>query len=82
MEAKLESAVLRTAVTDKRTDLISQKGENAMLWTIILILVILWALGFGLGIGGASVGGLIHLLLVIAVIVLLVQLITGRRPVV
>jgi len=70
------------AVTDKRTDLISQKGENAMLWTIILILVILWALGFGLGIGSASIGGLIHLLLVIAVIVLIVQLITGRRPVV
>ena len=53
-----------------------------MLWTIILILFILWALGFGLGVGGASIGGLIHLLLVIAVIVLIVQLITGRRPVV
>lgn len=55
-----------------------QKEENTMLWTIILILLVLWALGFGFA--GAAVGNLIHLLLVIAVIVLLVQLITGRRP--
>lgn len=49
-----------------------------MLWTIILILLVLWALGFGFA--GAAVGNLIHILLVIAVVVLLVQLITGRRP--
>lgn len=49
-----------------------------MLWTIILILLVLWALGFGFA--GASVGNLIHILLVIAVVVLLIQLITGRRP--
>jgi len=48
-----------------------------MLWTIILILLVLWALGFGLA--GAAAGNLIHLLLVVAVVVLLVQLITGRR---
>ncbi|MFN2501109.1 MAG: lmo0937 family membrane protein [Pyrinomonadaceae bacterium] len=48
-----------------------------MLWTIILILLVLWALGFGFA--GASVGNLIHILLVIAVVVLLIQLITGRR---
>lgn len=48
-----------------------------MLWTIILILIILWALGLGFGVAG----NLIHLLLVIAVIVLLVELITGRRAV-
>jgi len=82
MEVKLDGYLEDGGNRQKRTDLMSKKGENAMLWTIILILVILWALGFGLGIGGASVGGLIHLLLVIAVIVLLVQLITGRRPVV
>jgi hypothetical protein len=47
-----------------------------MLWTVVLILLILWALGaFVLPLGG----GLIHLLLVIALIVLLVQLISGRR---
>ena len=49
-----------------------------MLWTVILILLVLWALGYGFA--GASIGGLVHILLVLAVIVLLVQLITGRRP--
>jgi len=48
-----------------------------MLWTIVIILVVLWALGFGFA--GAQVGGLIHILLVVAVIVLVVQLIRGRR---
>jgi len=47
-----------------------------MLWTIIIILVVLWALGFGFA--GAQVGSLIHILLVIALIVLVVQLIRGR----
>jgi hypothetical protein len=50
-----------------------------MLWTIIIILLVLWALGFGFA--GAQLGGLVHLLLVIAVIVLIVQLVTGRRAV-
>ncbi len=49
-----------------------------MLWTIILILLVLWALGFGFA--GASLGNLIHILLVVAVVVLIVQLVTGRRP--
>lgn len=46
-----------------------------MLWTIFAILLILWLLGFGFHIAGS----LIHLLLVVAVVVLLIQLITGRR---
>jgi len=46
-----------------------------MLWTIIVILFILWLLGFSFHIGGA----LIHLLLVIAVVVLIFNLISGRR---
>jgi hypothetical protein len=46
-----------------------------MLWTILVILIILWLLGFALKLGG----GLIHLILVIALIILVVQLITGRR---
>lgn len=46
-----------------------------MLWTIIAILVVLWLLGFVGGIGG----GLVHALLVIAGIVLVFQLISGRR---
>ena len=46
-----------------------------MLWTIFVILLILWILGFSFHIAGS----LIHLLLVIAVVVLIVNLITGRR---
>ncbi len=46
-----------------------------MLWTILLILIILWLLGFLMKIGG----GLIHLILVIALIILVIQLVTGRR---
>ena len=48
-----------------------------MLWTIAVILVVLWLLGFSLNVAG----GLIHILLVIAVIVVLFRLISGRRPV-
>lgn len=46
-----------------------------MLWTIFVVLGVLWLLGFSLEIGG----GLIHALLVIAVIVLVYNLLTGRR---
>jgi hypothetical protein len=45
-----------------------------MLWTIAVILFILWILGFALHVGG----GLIHILLVIAVIVIIYRLFTGR----
>jgi hypothetical protein len=46
-----------------------------MLWTIAIILLVLWLLGFAIHIGG----GLIHILLVLAIIVGLIQLFTGRR---
>ncbi|HJR53668.1 MAG TPA: lmo0937 family membrane protein [Gemmatimonadota bacterium] len=46
-----------------------------MLWTIIVVLVILWLLGFAFEVAG----GLVHLLLVIALVVLVYQLVTGRR---
>jgi hypothetical protein len=49
-----------------------------MIWTIAVILFVLWLLGFfALHVGG----GLIHILLVLAVIVVLYRLITGRRPI-
>jgi uncharacterized protein DUF5670 len=48
-----------------------------MLWTIFTILVILWLLGWGFHVAG----GLIHLLLVIALIVAVINLVTGRRTV-
>jgi Family of unknown function (DUF5670) len=46
-----------------------------MLWTICVILLVLWLLGFSFSVGGS----LIHLLLVVAVIVLLFNLLSGRR---
>lgn len=46
-----------------------------MLWTIVVLLLILWLLGFTLHVAG----GLIHLLLVIALVVIVIQLLTGRR---
>jgi hypothetical protein len=50
--------------------------ENVnMLWTIIVVLFILWILGFSLHFGG----GLIHILLVLAIIVLIYNLLAGRR---
>jgi hypothetical protein len=47
-----------------------------MLWTIIVVLIILWVLGFSFEIAG----GLVHILLVIALIILIFRLITGRKP--
>ena len=47
-----------------------------MLWTIALILIILWVLGL---VSSYTMGGFIHILLVIAVIVVLVNIIQGRR---
>lgn len=54
-------------------------GKSAMLWTIFVILLVLWLLGW---IGFHTIGWYIHLLLVLALIVLVIQLVTGRRPVV
>ena len=47
-----------------------------MLWTICVILIILWLLGL---VTGTAMGGLIHILLVIAIIMVLVNVISGRR---
>jgi Family of unknown function (DUF5670) len=47
-----------------------------MLWTIAVILLVLWALGM---VTSMTMGGLIHILLVVAIIVVLVQVIQGRR---
>jgi hypothetical protein len=51
--------------------------EAHMLWTILVVLLILWLLGFTT----AAVGNLIHLLLVVALVVLILQLLSGRRGV-
>ncbi len=48
-----------------------------MLWTIIVVLLILWILGFSFSIGWS----LIHLLLVVALVVLVINLVSGRRAI-
>ncbi len=48
-----------------------------MLWTIVAILLILWLLGFSLSLGGS----LIHLLLVVALVIIVINLVSRRRVV-
>lgn len=50
-----------------------------MLWTLFVVLLLLWVLGI---VSSYTLGGFIHLLLVVAVVALLIQLISGRRTVV
>ena len=49
-----------------------------LLWTIAIILVILWAVGL---VTSYTLGGFVHILLVLAIIVVLIRVIQGRRPV-
>jgi predicted ferric reductase len=53
-----------------------EKGDH-MLWTIAVVLVILWMLGL---VSGYTMGSFIHILLVVAIIVVLVRVIQGRKP--
>jgi hypothetical protein len=56
----------------------SVSKEVSMLWTIFVILLILWGLGL---MTGYTLGGVIHALLVIAIVVVLIQVLQGRRRV-
>jgi hypothetical protein len=47
-----------------------------MLWTVAVVLIVLWVLGL---VSNATLGGFIHILLVVAIIVVIVGFITGRR---
>jgi Flp pilus assembly protein TadB len=61
------------------TDLASESTEKevrAMLWTIVLVLLVLWLLGV---VALPTVGSLIHILLVLALVVLVFQMLSGRR---
>jgi hypothetical protein len=68
---------------DKRSRIPSREAtydlteRNPMLWTIFIILLVLWLLGL---VSSYTMGGFIHILLVIAIVVLIIQLISGRRP--
>jgi hypothetical protein len=56
----------------------SQPKEKFMLYTIAVVLIILWLLGLVTG----TAGGLIHILLLLAIVAVLLRVISGRRPVV
>ena len=68
---------VQACVVESGEDIAS--GGNGMLWTIFVILLVLWLVGL---VSSYTLGGFIHLLLVAAVVVLILQLISGRRPVV
>jgi hypothetical protein len=52
--------------------------RDDMLWTIAVVLVILWLLGL---VSGYTIGNFIHILLVVAIIIVLLRVIQGRRPI-
>jgi hypothetical protein len=54
------------------------EGRSSMLWTIFVILLVLWLLGL---VSGTTLGGFIHILLVVAVVILIIRIIQGRRVV-
>jgi hypothetical protein len=67
--------VIRT--TEGSNDaIVTGEKEDQMLWTIAVILIILWLLGL---VTGYTMGNFIHILLVVAIIVVLVRVIQGRR---
>ena len=49
-----------------------------MLWTIFIILLVMWALGM---VTSTTLGGFIHILLIVAIVVVLIRVIQGRRPI-
>jgi len=69
-------AIARTAWVPRDTLKTPIPKGRAMLYTIVVILLVLWALGL---VTSYTMGGLIHILLVVAVIVLIVNLLSGRR---
>jgi hypothetical protein len=69
---------------DKRQDecgifprFVDRRRENIMLYTIAVVLLMLWLLGL---VTSYTLGGLIHILLVVAIIVVLLRVISGRKP--
>ena len=54
-----------------------QLNGKYMLYTIAVVLLVLWLLGL---VTGATIGGFIHILLVIAIVMVLINLISGRKP--
>jgi fatty acid desaturase len=59
-----------------RSDYESNEKEDYMIWTIAVVLLALWALGL---VTGVTISGFIHILLVVAIIVVLIRVISGKR---
>jgi fatty acid desaturase len=57
---------------------IDKQGGTPMLWTIFVLLVVMWALGM---VSSYTIGGFIHILLLLAIVALLIRIIQGRSPV-
>jgi len=83
LQNMLEVKSYRIFDFDKRNAITSHEARydlterNLMLWTIFVILLVLWLLGL---VSSYTLGGFIHILLVIAIVVLIINLIQGRRP--
>ena len=79
-DRKLEDGLYAEMETSKGTILLKLEFENerilTMLYTIAVVLLILWLLGL---VSSYTIGGLIHILLVIAIVMILVNIIGGRR---
>ena len=73
---KLRGKLMRCSLRQHCGDPNKTEDIN-MLWTIFVVILILWLLGFSLHVAG----GLIHLLLVVALVVLVINLVSGRRVV-
>ena len=68
----------RPAVRSKRTSQRTGRKEARMLWTITILLFLLWLVGM---VSNYTLGGFIHLLLLLAIVTMLIRIIQGRRPV-
>ena len=75
--AAAQTARLLTCKLEISRQCVLSKESESMLWTIMVVLLVLWLVGFFGHIGG----GLIHILLVAAVIVLIYNLVVGRRTI-
>ena len=62
--------------TRSRADSMSRQGSTVMLYTLAIVLIALWLLGL---VSSYTMGGFVHILLVIAIVLLLVRIIGGRR---
>jgi hypothetical protein len=75
IQTGVSTRLLRGSIQSAKEAGSGASWETLMLWTVFAILLLLWLLGWGFHVAGS----LIHLILVIALVVLLVEVITGRR---